>query len=212
MAGRPQTETSNRARRPGRRGGTRRSETPVTLENRKGVGRNDASSAHRAVIWPKGIGDLVVSIFAHNDCDCQRCDDPYWVCEAHRGVPSDCGDSPLACGAPAMPCPDCNPSFGIDDPPKIPPGFTVMPEDGAGIVTSRWLRHWQFGQRKNTRSKIVATNTRLVGRDARKCISMLQSGQWSGLAISENKSSVMVLISSSVPPGSFLPEYLGSAA
>src|SRR5437899_2897759 len=48
--------------------GTRRSETPVTLEDPKGGrSRDDASSAHRALIWPKGIGDLVVSIFAHND-------------------------------------------------------------------------------------------------------------------------------------------------
>src|SRR5207245_9900940 len=50
--------------------GTRRSETPVTLEDPKGGrSRDDASSAHRALIWPKGIGDLVVSIFAHNDCE-----------------------------------------------------------------------------------------------------------------------------------------------
>ena len=27
----------------------------------------DASPARRAVIWPKGLGDLLVSIFAHND-------------------------------------------------------------------------------------------------------------------------------------------------
>jgi hypothetical protein len=46
------------------------SETPVTLEDPKaGRSRHDASSAHRTVIWPKGIGDLAVSIFAHNDCE-----------------------------------------------------------------------------------------------------------------------------------------------
>src|SRR5215510_7443973 len=142
--------------------------------------------------------------------NCRRCEYAYWVCEADSGVASDCGVSPLACqcGAPAMPCPDCNPSSDINDPPKMPRGF--MPEDGAGIATSRWLRHRQFGQRKNARSKIVATNTRLVGREARKCISMSQSGHCCGLAIGENKSRVMV--SSSAPPGSVLPEHLGSAA
>src|SRR5262245_11810948 len=144
--------------------------------------------------------------------NCQHCDDTYWVCEAHSGVPSDCDASPLARGEPAMPCPDFNPSSGIDDPRKMPPGFAVMPEDGAGIVTRRWLRHWQFGQRKNARSKIVATNTRLVGRNARKCISISQSGHWSGLAIWENKSSVMVLISVPCRPVVFYQNILGSAA
>src|SRR5262249_25388164 len=54
---------------------------------------------------------------------CERCDETYWVCEAHSRRPSDFGSSPRACqcGAPAMPCPDCN----TDDPPKMPPGFTV---------------------------------------------------------------------------------------
>jgi len=43
---------------------------PGHLEDPKdGRSRDDASSAHRAVIWPKGIGDLVVSIFALNDCE-----------------------------------------------------------------------------------------------------------------------------------------------
>lgn len=140
--------------------------------------------------------------------NCQRCEYAYWVCEVDTGVPSDGGASPLAwqCGAPAMPCPDS----AINDPPKMARGLTVMPEDEAGIATSRWLRHRQFGQRKNARSKIVATNTRFVGRDARKCISMSQSGHCGGLVSGDSKSRVMV--SSSAPPGSVLPEYLGSAA
>ena len=40
-----------------------------------------------------------------------------------------------------------------------------------------------IGQRKNTRFKIADANTRLVGCDARKCISMSQSGHCSGLVI-----------------------------
>ena len=78
-----------------------------------------------------------------------------------------------------------------------------MPEDEAGIATSRWLRHRQFGQRKNARSKIVATNTRFVSRDATKCISMSQSGHCSGLVSGDNKSRAMV--SSSAPPVVFYP-------
>jgi hypothetical protein len=52
---------------------------------------------------------------------CTRCDDVYWVCEAHSDRPSDLGQSPRACkcGAPSMPCPDCNPR----EPPKMWPGF-----------------------------------------------------------------------------------------
>jgi hypothetical protein len=48
--------------------GTCRSEPRSPERIRKaGRTRDDASSARRAVIWPKGIGDLVVSIFAQND-------------------------------------------------------------------------------------------------------------------------------------------------
>jgi len=127
--------------------------------------------------------------------NCRRCEYAYWVCEADCGVASDCGASPLAsqCGAPAMSCPERTPGSDINEPPKMPRGLTVMPDDGAGIATSRWLRHRQFGQRKNARSKIVATNTRLVGRVARKCVSMPQSGHCSGFAIEENRSRVMGL-------------------
>jgi hypothetical protein len=51
-----------------------------------------------------------------------------------------------------------------------------------------------------------------VGRNARKCISISQSGHWSGLAIWENKSSVMVLISVPCRPVGFYQNILGSAA
>ena len=42
---------------------------------------------------------------------CRGCVDTFWVCDAHPDLPSDIGASPRACkcGAPGMPCPDCNP-------------------------------------------------------------------------------------------------------
>ena len=42
---------------------------------------------------------------------CRGCVDTFWVCEAQPDLPSDIGASPRACkcGAPGMPCPDCNP-------------------------------------------------------------------------------------------------------
>jgi hypothetical protein len=64
---------------------------------------------------------------------CTRCDDAYWVCEEHNNVPWERGPSLRACncGAPGMPCPDCNRSAGPHDPPKMPPGFMVT-VDGKG--------------------------------------------------------------------------------
>src|SRR4051812_46098576 len=60
---------------------------------------------------------------------CERCDDTFWVCEAHDDRPSDCctPDHPRACtcGAPGMPCPDCNARDNPRDQPKMPPGFTI---------------------------------------------------------------------------------------
>ena len=58
---------------------------------------------------------------------CARCDDKFWVCEAHDDLPFDIGQSSRACkcGAPGMPCPDCN----TDIPPKMPPGFVVTLDD-----------------------------------------------------------------------------------
>ena len=134
--------------------------------------------------------------------NCRRCEYAYRVCEVHSGVPSDGGASPLAwqCGAPAMPCPDGNPRSAINDPPKMARELTVMPEDEAGIATSRWLRHRQFGQRKNARSKIVATNTRFVSRDATKCISMSQSGHCGHLAICLLKLNNMAQMSRPIRP------------
>ena len=56
---------------------------------------------------------------------CARCDDTGWVCETHDDRPwRDCD-----CGAPRMPCPDCNASAGPHDPPRMPPGFTVTLDD-----------------------------------------------------------------------------------
>src|SRR5262245_2537505 len=62
---------------------------------------------------------------------CERCDDSYWVCEAHSHLPSDLATSPRACqcGALAMPCPDCNPFGGPDERPKLPPGFMLTLDD-----------------------------------------------------------------------------------
>jgi hypothetical protein len=64
---------------------------------------------------------------------CARCDDTFWVCERHDDRPSDCctPEHPRACtcGAPRMPCPDCNARSDPRDPPKMPPGFTVTVDD-----------------------------------------------------------------------------------
>jgi hypothetical protein len=64
--------------------------------------------------------------------------DTFWVCEAHPGLPFDFGPSPRGCkcGAPGMPCPDCNRSAGPDEPPKMPPGVKVT-LDNKGPETDR---------------------------------------------------------------------------
>jgi hypothetical protein len=56
-----------------------------------------------------------------------------WVCEAHPNLPWDTFQSSRACtcGAPGMPCPDCNPE-GPDNPPKLPPGFKTDMDDEGG--------------------------------------------------------------------------------
>jgi hypothetical protein len=58
---------------------------------------------------------------------CPRCDDTYWVCEAHDDRPWDSGATSRSCtcGAPGMPCPDCN----SESRPKMLPGFTVTLDD-----------------------------------------------------------------------------------
>ena len=58
---------------------------------------------------------------------CERCDDTFWVCEVHADVPWENGPSPRACkcGAPGMPCPECNACGGPDEPPRMPPGFVA---------------------------------------------------------------------------------------
>jgi len=52
---------------------------------------------------------------------CARCQDTYWVCEAHDNRPWD-GEYACDCGAAGMPCPSCNPS-DKDQPPRPPRGF-----------------------------------------------------------------------------------------
>ena len=52
---------------------------------------------------------------------CARCRDTYWVCEAQDDRPWD-GAHACGCGAPGMPCPNCNPS-DKDHPPRLPVGF-----------------------------------------------------------------------------------------
>ena len=47
---------------------------------------------------------------------CERCGNSGWVCEAHDEYAWQIeGES--HCSAPGVPCPDCNPSSGRDDPP-----------------------------------------------------------------------------------------------
>jgi len=57
---------------------------------------------------------------------CQHCQDMGWMCETHPDRPWG-GPIPPCCGCPGpgMPCKHCNPSTGIDDPPRGPPGFVA---------------------------------------------------------------------------------------
>src|SRR5262245_36149425 len=83
------------------------------------------SSRQRAIVPIRRLGDLLrVTVMSPK---CARCDDTFWVCEAHSRLPSDFGPSPRACQcrAPGMPCPDCNRS----DPPRMPPGFNGPIDD-----------------------------------------------------------------------------------
>jgi hypothetical protein len=52
---------------------------------------------------------------------CTRCQDTYWVCEAHDDRSWD-GENACGCGAAGMPCPTCNPA-DKDHPPRLPAGF-----------------------------------------------------------------------------------------
>lgn len=61
--------------------------------------------------------------------DCPFCKDARWVCEEHPnrawGIEGGCGHGIENCAGPGMPCEFCNPCGGIDDPPDMPPGFTI---------------------------------------------------------------------------------------
>ena len=62
-----------------------------------------------------------------NQQPCDNCDSSGWVCENHPDQPFSMGSKradACECGA-GMPCPVCNPSGGLDDPPRNPPGFKV---------------------------------------------------------------------------------------
>jgi|EndMetStandDraft_8_1072994.scaffolds.fasta_scaffold16872_4 hypothetical protein len=55
------------------------------------------------------------------DVACARCQDTYWVCEAHDDRPWD-GPHACGCGAAGAPCPTCNvPKPG--EAPRLPAGF-----------------------------------------------------------------------------------------
>ncbi len=53
---------------------------------------------------------------------CKTCDGERWVCESHPDQPWNGGDLEC-CGGAGIPCADCNPCGGRDDPPLDPPGF-----------------------------------------------------------------------------------------
>lgn len=53
---------------------------------------------------------------------CPLCEDSGWVCEEHPQEPWD-GDHACGCGAPGMPCPECNAENGGNE-PRFPSGFT----------------------------------------------------------------------------------------
>jgi hypothetical protein len=51
--------------------------------------------------------------------DCTLCRDERWICEEHP-------DQPMrhdGCRGAGVPCPDCNPAGGPDEPPAPPRGF-----------------------------------------------------------------------------------------
>ena len=88
----------------------------ANLDGIGAVGLEDAHGPRRA---------NTVAVQEDHDCErimkCIRCLDTYWVCEAHEDRPWD-GDKACGCGAPGMPCPDCN----KPDPgslPRLPGGF-----------------------------------------------------------------------------------------
>ena len=60
---------------------------------------------------------------------CPLCEDSHWVCESHPQEPWD-GEHACGCGAPGMPCPECNSARG-EDAPRMPAGFkTEVDKDG----------------------------------------------------------------------------------
>jgi hypothetical protein len=58
-----------------------------------------------------------------NDFECSVCNDVQWVCEDHPSEPWGHSMKGRKCVGAGMPCPICNPSGGIDDPPDLPRGF-----------------------------------------------------------------------------------------
>ena len=60
---------------------------------------------------------------------CKTCQDEMWLCDGHPvdiQLPwSEKIEGGCTCGA-GYPCPDCNESFGPDDPPKMPSGFEIL--------------------------------------------------------------------------------------
>src|SRR5690242_20962853 len=63
---------------------------------------------------------------------CIRCDGTRWVCEAHDDQPWGISADACTCGAPGMPCPDCN----AGEPPRPPPGFKT--------ARSLQVAHWRL--------------------------------------------------------------------
>jgi len=53
---------------------------------------------------------------------CDRCASSGWVCEEHDDLAWDAGDDGCDCGAPGMPCPNCNKG----QTPRMVAGSTVI--------------------------------------------------------------------------------------
>ena len=77
-----------------------------------------------AIVWAIGVYDTEKK----TEEMCQNCDNHRWVCENHPDLPWDgVSSSADACGCGAgMPCPECNPCGGRDDPPADPPGMKTI--------------------------------------------------------------------------------------
>src|SRR5262245_17929545 len=84
-------------------------------------------------------------------------------------APPKCSPAACQCGAPGMPCPECDPSTGIDDRSNMPPGFMSgfdLEQADLFFLKSRYQRYQLFGRIKaattpHDRTAIIPMNGQL---------------------------------------------------